>query len=200
MTPCIHLPISVIPLIQYSPVASQHGHWNGEGNGCVLNGYLCVLNGYLKGNLERALQWKRVLRGDKVAPRGAWPLVSANKTSPKHPTCLVPKCHLAARSWALPPLHRIQTGPVHSQPLEVYWHLSLASTSQSREAAWQPRRTCISVASHPAADMKDYCSSVTLWHMLLRSALMTVTSLYLEQGEGRERVPLKPTLHASSSF
>lgn len=118
----------------------------------------------------------------------------------RHPTCLVPKCHLAARSWALPPLYRIQTGPVHSQPLEVYWHLSLASTSQSREAAWQPRRTCISVASHPAADMKDYCSSVTLWHTLLRSALMTVTSLYLEQGEGRERVPLKPTLHASSSF
>lgn len=127
---------------------------------------------------------ERVLRGDKVAPRGAWPLVSANKTSPgRHPTCSVPKYHLAATSWALPLLHMIQTSLVHPHLApRVYWHLSPVSTSQSREAAWQTQETCISVASHSAANTGDYSSSVTPWHMLLCSAHMTVTSLYLEQG------------------
>lgn len=98
------------------------------------------------------------------------------------PCSPVPKHLLAATSWALPLLHVIQTAPVHFYLMtQVYWHLS-SSTFQSGEAAWQTQRTYISVALHPAADMGDYSSSVTPWHMLLHSALMTVTSLYFEQG------------------
>lgn len=158
----------------------------------------CVFNGHFKGALEHARKW--VLRVDTAACRGSRLLVSATEISrSRRPMRPAPKHHLAAASWALPLLHVIQTAPVHFYlTTRVYWHLSLASTFQSGEAAWQKQGTHVSVASHPAADMGDYSFLCHPWHVLLRSALMGVTSLYFEQGaESRSK---NPTLRASSSF
>lgn len=141
----------------------------------------CVFDGHLKGTLEHAPKW--VLRVDTAAPRGSRPPLPATETSlSRRSMRLAPKHHLAAPSWALPLLRVIQTAPVRFYlTTRVYWHLS-SSSFQSREAVWQTRGTYISVALHPAADVGDFSSSVTLWHVLLHSALMTVTSLYFEQG------------------